>query len=498
MMATLPSGDVVKTKSPRMCQGSMAGLPGQVPQSHSSPPLSCPPGLHKSSGESRELSCKVPPQKPKRSPNTHLSVSFDEAYSGRLPGPAVGGQVQRYSRAFSHSQVKGSDAEEDEPVYIEMVGDIFRGPGPPSQAPPATEEDSDESEAIYEEMKYPLPEEGGEPHPSGAPASPRHQPTHREAAKAVPGTKTSPCEIPPPFPNLLQHRPPLLAFPQGKKGYKGAGQEGSKLPVPCYAKEAPSAPMTPQVPSHHHHQRSGEGSALGPSGRARSHSTPLPPQPAGQNKADKELPNSHSMICPPPGRHAPGPAPPPPASAPSMLPVKEKPAVSYTMLYSAVKVTTHTAPAEQKTEKEISVLHGMLCTRPSTVPACKQVPRACLLPEPPPLGMVWTYPAPCAGLKRPPAYESLKSAGATSASSAVKIQLQDRAFASIACSRVLASEECGRPVAGEEESFGWVLQRRLGYASRKGKEAESECGQQGCRGGAVITAWWPGPNVVAA
>ncbi|KAM3823996.1 neuronal tyrosine-phosphorylated phosphoinositide-3-kinase adapter 1 [Vipera latastei] len=415
-------------------------------------------GCQKAGVESREAARKVPPQKPKRSPNTHLSVSFDETYSGRLPGPAAGGAVQRYGRAASHSQAKGSDVEEDEPVYIEMVGDIFRGPGPPSQGVTAAEDDSDESEAIYEEMKYPLPEEGGEPRPNGALTSPGHQPTKKEATKAAPSSKTSPCEIPPPFPNLLQHRPPLLAFPQGKKGYRGP--DGSKLPILCHAKDAPSAPMTPQVPSHHH-QRGGENPALAPSGRARSHSTPLPPQPASQSKPDKDLPVSHSMICPS--------AKPPPtlalpvASVPSGLPGKDKPAVSYTMVYSAVKVTTHTAPSEQK---EISVLHGMLCARPSTVPACKQVQRICTLPEPPPLGMVWTYPAPCVGLKRPPAYESNKSLG-TKAASAVKIQLRDRAFDSI--NQVVAGEECGRP-AGEEEAFGWMLQRRAG--TRKGKEPD--------------------------
>ncbi|KAH0626036.1 hypothetical protein JD844_000735 [Phrynosoma platyrhinos] len=226
--------------------------------------------------------------------------------------------------------------------------------------------------------------------------------------------------------------------------------------------------MTPQVPSHHH-QRGGEGTALGPSGRARSHSTPLPPQPSGQGKAEKEIPNSHSTVGPPAKQP---PAPLPATPLPSMLPVKEKPAVSYTMVYSAVKVTTHTAPAEQKTEKEISVLHGMLCTRPSTVPTCKQVQRACTLPESPPLGMVWTYPAPCMGMKRPPAYESIKNAGAkAAASAAVKIQLQDRALTSIACSHLLSGDELGR-TAGEEEPFGWVLQRRMGYASRKGKETE--------------------------
>ncbi|XP_032093718.1 neuronal tyrosine-phosphorylated phosphoinositide-3-kinase adapter 1 [Thamnophis elegans] len=418
-------------------------------------------GGPKAGVESREAARKVPPQKPKRSPNTHLSVSFDETYSGRLPGPAPAGGLQRYGRPGSHSQAKGSDAEEDEPVYIEMVGDIFRGPGPPSQGVTAAEEDSDESEAIYEEMKYPLTEEGGEPRPNGALAFPGHRPPKKEAAKAAPGSKTSPCEIPPPFPNLLQHRAPLLAFPQGKKGYKAP--DGSKLPVLCHPKDTPSAPMTPQVPSHHQ-QRGGENPALAPSGRARSHSTPLPPQPAGQSKTEKDLPASHSMICPS-AKPPPTPAP-PAASASSGLPGKDKPAVSYTMVYSAVKVTTHTAPSEPKAE-EIAVLQGMLCSRAAPLPACRQVQRISSLPEPPPLGMVWTYPAPCAGLKRPPAYESIKSLG-TKASSAVKIQLRDRAFASI--HQVVAGEECGPRPAAEDEAFGWMLHRRAGL--RKGKEAD--------------------------
>uniref|UniRef100_A0A8D2LHC2 Neuronal tyrosine phosphorylated phosphoinositide-3-kinase adaptor 1 n=1 Tax=Varanus komodoensis TaxID=61221 RepID=A0A8D2LHC2_VARKO len=425
-------------------------------------------GPQKPGAEGREPGRKVPPQKPKRSPSTHLSVSLDEAHTGRLPGPAAGGAMQRYGRASPRGRAKDSGPEGDEPVYIEMVGDIFRGPGPPAQLPATADEDSDESEAIYEEMKYPLPEEGGEARPNGAPGSPHQRPAKREAAKAATSAKTSPCEIPPPFPNLLQHRPPLLAFPQGKQGYKAAGQDGSRLPVPCHAKEGPPTPMTPQAPGHHH-PRGGEGAGLGPSGRARSHSTPLPPQPTGQSKAEKDIPNSHSMICPP---AKPAPAP-PAAPVPSMLPVKERPAVSYTMLYSAVKVTTHGAPAEQQAEKEIAVLHGMLCARPAAVPTCKPGQRLSALPEPPPLGMVWTYPAPCVGMKRPPAYESVRGAGAK-ASSAVKIQLQDRAFASIACSHVLSGDTGGRP-AGEEEPFGWVLQRRAGFAGRKGKEAEGEC-----------------------
>uniref|UniRef100_A0A8C8RIX9 Neuronal tyrosine phosphorylated phosphoinositide-3-kinase adaptor 1 n=1 Tax=Pelusios castaneus TaxID=367368 RepID=A0A8C8RIX9_9SAUR len=407
-------------------------------------------GPQKSSSESREFGRKVPPQKPKRSPNTQLSVSFDESHPSR---PLAPGPPQRFSQAFSHGQPKGSDPEDEEPVYIEMVGDVFRGAGVPQQPPPAGEEDSDESEAIYEEMKYPLPEEAGEGQANGVPASPQPRQVKRGAGKGAPA-KTSPCDIPPPFPNLLQHRPPLLAFPQGKapKGQRAGSQEVCKLPVPCHAKEAPAAPQPPGP------------QPLVPSGRARSHSTPLPPQPTGQPKAEKELPSSHSMICPP--------AKPPP----SLLPVpqlgKDKPAVSCTMLYSAVKVTTRTGlPAEQK---EISVLHGMLCTssaRPATVPAGKPAPRPA-----PPLGMLWTYPAPCGGMKRPPAYESIKGAGAKGCGIAatppmVKVQLQDRgAFASVACSHGVAGAE------DEVLGVGWALQRKGQFGSRKGKEPDSEYG----------------------
>ncbi|KAB0398216.1 hypothetical protein E2I00_014914 [Balaenoptera physalus] len=159
------------------------------------------------------------------------------------------------------------------------------------------------------------------------------------------------------------HRPPLLAFPQAKPASRAPGDGVSRLPVLCHSKE--------------------------PAG-----STPAP-----QDKA-----------------------------------------VSYTMVYSAVKVTTHsvlpTGPplgaGEPKTEKEISVLHGMLCTRSRPPVPGKSSPhggamgaaagvlhhRACLasphsLPDPTagPLTPLWTYPAAAAGLKRPPAYESLKAGG---------------------------------------------------------------------------------------
>ncbi|XP_054992418.1 neuronal tyrosine-phosphorylated phosphoinositide-3-kinase adapter 1 [Sorex araneus] len=485
----------------------------------------------------RESSRKVPPQKPRRSPNTQLSVSLDEPGP---PAPSPRGPslpLQRLSRGSCLGGDPEVGAQDEEPVYIEMVGDVFRGggrssgglAGPPLGAggptPPAgADSDSEESEAIYEEMKYPLAEEAGEGRAAGVPPltvtpSP-HQPpalhphAHRRPASALPSrrdgtpTKTTPCEIPPPFPNLLQHRPPLLAFPQAKSASRTPGDGVSRLPVLCHAKEPAGASPAPQVPTRERETPPPPPPAaslllLGPSGRARSHSTPLPPQGSGQPRGQRELPNSHSMIYP---KAAGAPAAPPAPAA--LLPAAPKDkAVSYTMVYSAVKVTTHSVlPAglplgagEPKTE-EMAMLHSVLCASARPPVPGKSSPhggalhhRACLasphsLPDPTagPLTPLWTYPAAAAGLKRPPAYESLKAGGVLNKgcglgapSPMVNIQLQEPgtdggAFASISCAHVIASaatpeeEEVGAAAFGA----GWALQRKVLYGGRKTKELD--------------------------
>uniref|UniRef100_A0A8D0VIX0 Neuronal tyrosine-phosphorylated phosphoinositide-3-kinase adapter 1 n=1 Tax=Sus scrofa TaxID=9823 RepID=A0A8D0VIX0_PIG len=525
---------------------SMVGSGAETPPSKKA-------GSQKPTPEGRESSRKVPPQKPRRSPNTQLSVSFDESCPP-APSPRGGNlPLQRLSRGSCVAGDPEVGAQEEEPVYIEMVGDVFRGggrsggglTGPPlgggGPTPPAgADSDSEESEAIYEEMKYPLPEEAGEGRANGAPpltaTSTPHQPhalqphTHRRPASALPSrrdgtpTKTTPCEIPPPFPNLLQHRPPLLAFPQAKSASRTPGDGVSRLPVLCHSKEPAGSTPAPQVPARERETPpppppppAANLLLLGPSGRARSHSTPLPPQGSGQPRGERELPNSHSMICP---KAAGVPAAPPAAAALLPGPPKDK-AVSYTMVYSAVKVTTHSVlPAgpplgagEPKTEKEISVLHGMLCTSSRPPVPGKSSPhsgamgaaagvlhhRACLasphsLPDPTagPLTPLWTYPAAAAGLKRPPAYESLKAGGVLNKgcgigapSPMVKIQLQEQgtdggAFASISCAHVIAST--GTPEEEEEEmgastfGAGWALQRKVLYGGRKAKELDTAVG----------------------
>uniref|UniRef100_A0A2K5Q2K3 Neuronal tyrosine phosphorylated phosphoinositide-3-kinase adaptor 1 n=2 Tax=Cebus imitator TaxID=2715852 RepID=A0A2K5Q2K3_CEBIM len=507
-------------------------------------------GSQKPTPEGRESSRKIPPQKPRRSPNTQLSVSFDESCP---PGPSPRGGNLPLQRLTRGSRVAGDPdvGAQEEPVYIEMVGDVFRGggrsggglAGPPlgggGPTPPAgADSDSEESEAIYEEMKYPLLEEAGEGRTNGPPpltaTSPPHQPqalpthAHRRPASALPSrrdgtpTKTTPCEIPPPFPNLLQHRPPLLAFPQAKSASRTPGDGVSRLPVLCHSKEPTGSTPAPQVPARERETPpppppppAANLLLLGPSGRARSHSTPLPPQGSGQPRGERELPNSHSMICP---KAAGVPVAPPAPAALLPAPPKDK-AVSYTMVYSAVKVTTHSVlPAgpplgagEPKTEKEISVLHGMLCTSSRPPVPGKSSPhggamgaaagvlhhRGCLasphsLPDPTAgsLTPLWTYPATAAGLKRPPAYESLKAGGVLNKgcgmgapSPMVKIQLQEQgtdggAFASISCAHVITS--AGTPEEEEEEmgaatfGAGWALQRKVLYGGRKAKELDTE------------------------
>lgn len=133
---------------------------------------------------------KMPPPKPKRNPNTQLSTSFDESYI-RSHGNKKSSLL--WDKASSRSQSPAPrDTDEDEPVYIEMVGNILRELGGQQAA------EDEQNEAVYEEMKYPMLEDFlQDPH----------------AGLLEPEGWASRCDIPPPFPNLLTHRPPLLVFP---------------------------------------------------------------------------------------------------------------------------------------------------------------------------------------------------------------------------------------------------------------------------------------------
>ncbi|XP_008307419.1 neuronal tyrosine-phosphorylated phosphoinositide-3-kinase adapter 2 isoform X3 [Cynoglossus semilaevis] len=135
---------------------------------------------------------KLPPPKPKRNPNTQLSTSFDESY---IHDHASRKSSVRLDKSSSQSQSPGSrDMDDEEPVYIEMVGNILRE----MKGQEVLEDEQNES--VYEEMKYPVLDD-------------LLQDAHSAIMDSEIWSCGSLCDIPPPFPNLLTHRPPLLVFP---------------------------------------------------------------------------------------------------------------------------------------------------------------------------------------------------------------------------------------------------------------------------------------------
>nr|XP_029511064.1 neuronal tyrosine-phosphorylated phosphoinositide-3-kinase adapter 1-like [Oncorhynchus nerka] len=312
--------------------------------------------------DSGDMSKKVPPLKPKRSPSTQLSFDPPPA---RVPPPAM-------PLPFQGGEGKPQGEEgDDEPVYIEMVGQVFTResqtatPHPVTPVATTPDSDSDQNEAIYEEMKYPLPEdrEGHKriplkherlksskhhssgisaplPRPSSSPScskpkatvsishssplpsststtpvpqplSSSPQPPRAPTPYLLQGNKSeteSTSKIPAPFPNLLQHRPPLLAFPQPAAASSGVGvqhkavaaklgtisiQTSSSMTTPSSTSSASTTPSSnlPMLLSGCKESKERDkqsrdkdkdrdrDSQLDPAPglRARSHSTPLPP-----------------------------------------------------------------------------------------------------------------------------------------------------------------------------------------------------------------------------
>lgn len=248
---------------------------------------------------------KVPPPKPKRSPNTKLSGSYEEinavapqlqqlrpadvklALLSRAGG--FGGLMQKAASLDAPQGISLSlfHCQDEEDVYIEMFGSHPRSKS--LQEPPDSP-DLNDSEAVYEEMKYVLPDDGGPSAPVvkksakiealslglvGLTTSlPQTGDSRRPGAglstidPAPPQTSSSnglsmpqllkdgSCDIPAPFPNLLPHRPPLLVFPPSPVTCSPASDESpltplevKKLPVfetnLNYA-TGPDSPLSPQ------------------------------------------------------------------------------------------------------------------------------------------------------------------------------------------------------------------------------------------------------------
>ncbi|XP_063162175.1 neuronal tyrosine-phosphorylated phosphoinositide-3-kinase adapter 2 [Candoia aspera] len=260
---------------------------------------------------SDEYTKKVPPPKPKRNPNTQLSASFDETYIKKH-----GSIKSVLSRDASLSQVSSPapDTEEEEPVYIEMVGNILRD---------FKKDEEDQNEAVYEEMKYPIFEDGGQD--SKCPCEFDHHSCSSQCAtptvpdldftkSSVPSTpKGVVCDIPPPFPNLLSHRPPLLVFPPAPVQCSPNSDESpltplevTKLPVlenVCYIKQqtgASPSSLPPHTPSHQKLEKD-QTASHGTSTPGHSSSPPHPStlyrtqSPHGYSKSHSASPSPVSM-----------------------------------------------------------------------------------------------------------------------------------------------------------------------------------------------------------
>ncbi|KAM7380385.1 hypothetical protein PAMP_003687 [Pampus punctatissimus] len=284
--------------------GSPAGSP---PKSQLSP--TDPTGLSKPRPHSDDYTTmrKVPPPKPKRSPNTKLTGSYEEinavaphlhqlrpadvklALLSRAGGFGGFGLMHRAASVDAPQGVALSlyHGQDEEDVYIEMYGSQPRARS--LQEPPDSPEQAD-SEAVYEEMKYFPSEDGGSSAVitkaaklealglglMGLGTSPPHSGETKRMAAGVTAVmdiahsqstsssgppkaqhgKDGSCDIPAPFPNLLPHRPPLLVFPPSPVTCSPASDESpltplevKKLPVfetnLNYA-TGPDSPLSPQ------------------------------------------------------------------------------------------------------------------------------------------------------------------------------------------------------------------------------------------------------------
>nr|XP_045002604.1 neuronal tyrosine-phosphorylated phosphoinositide-3-kinase adapter 2 isoform X2 [Jaculus jaculus] len=263
---------------------------------NSSAAMSAKPRPH-----SDEYSKKIPPPKPKRNPNTQLSTSFDETYIKKR-GP----RRTSLPRDSSLSQVCGpaGDPEEEEPVYIEMVGNILRD---------FRKEEDDQSEAVYEEMKYPIFDDLGQDprcdldHHSCS--SQCATPTVPDLDLARPPAPCAPrgslCDIPAPFPNLLSHRPPLLVFPPAPAHCSPNSDESpltplevTKLPVlenVSYMKHPAAGASPSSLPSHASGHPKDQPAAPGPASASSAlSSSPPPPSALYRTQSPHGYPKSHS------------------------------------------------------------------------------------------------------------------------------------------------------------------------------------------------------------
>uniref|UniRef100_A0A665WHA7 Neuronal tyrosine phosphorylated phosphoinositide-3-kinase adaptor 1 n=1 Tax=Echeneis naucrates TaxID=173247 RepID=A0A665WHA7_ECHNA len=448
------------------------------PETPPPPPPSHSQGKH--SEKKNEIGTKkVPPLKPKRSPSTQLS--FDPLPS-RVP-PATSLPFQA-----SDSQIQMGDGE-DEPVYIEMVGQVFTRdsqtatPHPVTPVATTPDSDSDQSEAIYEEMKYPLQED----RESQRHLPPKHEklktskhfhvtPTSSSSSSSLPrpsssspsyskpkATPEANTKIPAPFPNLLQHRPPLLAFPQPAAASSGVGVQNKSA----------SVKMGTQT----------SNSQLGPAPglRARSHSTPLPPSSKSTSPFSHH--HHHPHHRPSHYHHYRK-----PERGDSPAPTKSSSQAS-----NQATVQTQTS-STVKEGKSVSFLLNISSTptplsssqRPHSRPHLRShTPHGLPAYKPPSSDspLLWTYPS--GGFRRPPAYESLRGTSQTpslqqpSSLTGVSegVSKSNGGSASLQSKVGFMPWDSSASLAADEASY-WPMQRKLSF-SHGSRETESKSEDEG-------------------
>ncbi|XP_044525273.1 unconventional myosin-XVI [Gracilinanus agilis] len=255
---------------------------------------------------------KIPPRKPKRSPNTKLSGSYEEI-SAQKPGEAKHLCARASSADGPHQGILNlymsqEEEEETEPVYIEMVGNVIKNSSMETDSP-------DQGESVYEEMKYFLPEESSHSGLGMVPLVTGSPPLFFDCRKPLAGedgdmsshtvgTFRDTCDIPPPFPNLLPHRPPLLVFPPTPVTCSPASDESPLTPLEV--KKLPVLETNLKYPV----QSDG--------------SSPLSPQYSKNQKGDSDRPSSPGLTIfnvsskvSPPSTPPPPPLPPPPVPPPA-------------------------------------------------------------------------------------------------------------------------------------------------------------------------------------
>ncbi|XP_058479130.1 unconventional myosin-XVI isoform X1 [Solea solea] len=338
--------------------GSPAGSP---PKSQLSP--TDPAALSKPRPHSDDYTTmrKVPPPKPKRSPNTKLTGSYEEinavaphlnqlrsadvklALFSRAGGfGGFGGLMQRAASIDTPQGVALSlyQGHDDEDVYIEMLGSQPRARS--LQEPPDSPELAADSEAVYEEMKYFPSEDGGPPASVvtkaaklealglslvGLGCSPQNGETKRLAAgvcasmdiahsQSTMSTSRAPkaqhgkdgsCDIPAPFPNLLPHRPPLLVFPPSPVTCSPASDESPLTPLevkklPVFETNlnyatGPDSPLSPQY-ARQRADSSPSLTVLMPEKKSTPPLTPPPPPPPPSAPPPPYRPPSHFPFPP--------------------------------------------------------------------------------------------------------------------------------------------------------------------------------------------------------